>query len=112
MAFAFPSSSVITATSPSVVVETGEVSDMATTLQVTQLPWVANSTQQPWRSSMGFMDKAKELAAKADQAISGLDGPTPGREAEPLFRDLGAKVFEREQGRADERITAEIGQIL
>ena len=35
---------------------------------------------------MGLMDKAKELAAKADQAISGLDGPNPTRQAEPLFR--------------------------
>lgn len=61
---------------------------------------------------MGFMDKAKELAAKAEQAVQGLDGPNPNREAEPLFRDLGAKVFEREQGRADERVLAEIDQIL
>jgi hypothetical protein len=61
---------------------------------------------------MGFMDKAKELAAKADQAISNLDGPNPNRDAEPLFRDLGAKVFEREQGRADERIHADIAAIV
>ena len=61
---------------------------------------------------MGLMDKAKELAAKADQAISGLDGPNPTRQAEPLFRDLGAKVFEREQGRATDRTDAEIMDIL
>ena len=61
---------------------------------------------------MGFMDKAKELAAKAEQAVQGLDGPNPNREAEPLFRDLGAKVFEREQGRADERTEGEIAQLV
>lgn len=61
---------------------------------------------------MGFMDKAKELAAKADQAISGLDGPNPNREAEPVFRDLGAKIFEREQGRSDVRIESEIAQLI
>lgn len=61
---------------------------------------------------MGFMDKAKELAAKAEQAVGSLDGPNPNRDAGPLFRDLGAKVFDREQGRGDERTDAEIAELL
>jgi len=61
---------------------------------------------------MGFLDKAKELAAKAEQAVGSLDGPNPNKEAGPLFRDLGAKVFEREQGRGDAQVEAEITQII
>lgn len=61
---------------------------------------------------MGFMDKAKELAAKADQAISSLDGPNVGRQADALFRDLGAKVFDQVQGRGDERTDAQIEELL
>ena len=61
---------------------------------------------------MGFMDKAKELASKAEQAINSLDAPTPNRSAEPLFRELGGLVFDREQGRSDERNEAEIARVL
>jgi hypothetical protein len=61
---------------------------------------------------MGFLDKAKELAAKAEQAVGQLDGPNPTKEAEGLFRDLGARTFEREQGRATDQTVAEIAQIL
>lgn len=61
---------------------------------------------------MGFMDKAKELAAKAEQAVNQLDGPNPHKEAEQAFRELGAKVFEREQGRGDESTEATIASLL
>jgi hypothetical protein len=50
---------------------------------------------------MGFMDKAKELAAKAEQQFAGLDGPNPQRQAEPLFTQLGSLAFDRAQGRPD-----------
>lgn len=42
---------------------------------------------------MGFMDKAKELAAKAETAIGQFDTPSPTKAAEGLFRDLGALIF-------------------
>jgi hypothetical protein len=61
---------------------------------------------------MGFMDKAKELAAKAEAAVGSLDSPNPAREAEAVFRDLGAKVFEREQGRGDADTIAAIAQLM
>lgn len=61
---------------------------------------------------MGFMDKAKELAAKAEQQFATLDGPNPNRDAEPLFRDLGGLVFEREQGRATESTDSEIAALI
>ena len=61
---------------------------------------------------MGFMDKAKELAAKAEAAVGQLDGPNPNRDAVPLFQQLGSKVFDREQGRADESTEAEIATLL
>lgn len=61
---------------------------------------------------MGFMDKAKELAAKAEQAVNQLDGPNPHKEAEQAFRELGAKVFEREQGRGDTSTEAAIEALL
>lgn len=61
---------------------------------------------------MGFMDKAKELANKAEQAVSSFDTPNPNRTAEPLFKELGAKVFEREQGRADAQTLADIDQLV
>ena len=61
---------------------------------------------------MGFLDKAKELAAKADQAVSQLGGASPQSDANPLFRDLGAKVFEREAGRATSETDTEIAQLI
>lgn len=61
---------------------------------------------------MGFMDKAKELAAKAEQQFATLDGPNPNRDAEPVLRDLGGLVFEREQGRATESTDAEIAGLI
>ncbi|MFN8052537.1 MAG: hypothetical protein U0Q22_13915 [Acidimicrobiales bacterium] len=61
---------------------------------------------------MGFMDKAKELAAKAEQAVSSLDGPNPHRDSVPLFQQLGAKVFEREQGRADAQTDGDIAALI
>ena len=49
---------------------------------------------------MGFMDKAKELAAKAETAIGQFDTPSPTKAAEGLFRDLGALIYARDMGRA------------
>jgi outer membrane biosynthesis protein TonB len=61
---------------------------------------------------MGFLDKAKELAAKADSAISSLDGPNHTKSADALFRDLGALLFAREQGRAPANIDAEYARLI
>lgn len=51
---------------------------------------------------MGFLDKAKDLAAKADSAIanSGLGGPGSGaKEADKLYRDLGLLAYLEATGR-------------
>ena len=61
---------------------------------------------------MGFLDKAKELAAKAEEAVNQLGATTPQSEAAPLFRDLGAKVFERESGRGTPDTDNEIAQLI
>lgn len=61
---------------------------------------------------MGFLDKAKELAAKAEEAVNQLGGSTPQGDANPLFRDLGAKVFERESGRGTPDTDNEIAQLV
>ncbi len=62
---------------------------------------------------MGFLDKAKEMAAKADQALANFDGaPNPAKQTDALISELGALVFAREQGRSDESFGANFERIV
>jgi len=61
---------------------------------------------------MGFLDKAKDLAAKAEGALGSLDGANPAKQAETLQRQLGALLFDREQGRAAPNFDAEYHRLI
>jgi len=61
---------------------------------------------------VGFLDKAKELAAKAEAAVGSLDTPNAAKQADGLLRELGTLVFDREQGRATEQFEADYRRIV
>jgi len=61
---------------------------------------------------MGFLDKAKDLAAKAEGALGSLDGANPAKQAETLQRQLGALIFDREQSRAAPNFDAEYHRLI